>query len=287
MELGPVIVDGLITGMLFSLLAIALIVLFQATGVLNFAQGELGMVLAFVTYAIIQTGVPVVPAVLLGLLISALGGVALYFCVIRVRADDALALSLRTLALFLLLRAVAEKIWAEGAPYNFPNAFPDGSVVLLGTTVTYVKLGAVGFGLALTLAIVFTLNRSRIGLLVRAVSQDRETASDLGVDVRLVDTVSWALAAVVGAMVAIFFSMIASLSPGLMDPYLLAGLAAAMLGGLKSITGAIAGGLVLGLARSGSAVYLNSPEWSEVLAFAILFAGVLLTRGKLARAVRT
>jgi branched-chain amino acid transport system permease protein len=287
MPLGPIIVNGVITGALFALLATALIVLYRATGVLNFAQAEQGTLMVFVAYALWRAGISPVPAVLLMAVASLAFGALLYLVVIRPRAQDAFGLSLRTLGLFILLSAVMEKIWGADAPYRFPNVFPGGEFGVLGQRVTYVQLAAVILTVLLTAAIAALLRFSSIGLTVRAVSSDRETAQWLGVNVATVDVISWALASLLGAVVALLFAMIGSLAPDLMDPFFLTAMAAAMLGGLTSLTGAAIGGLVLGLAQSTTSVYLNQPEWTSIIAFAILLVGVWLTRARLGRVIST
>jgi branched-chain amino acid transport system permease protein len=125
---------------------------------------------------------------------------------------------------------------------------------------------------------------TRIGLVLRAVSSDREAAADLGVAVVRVDLLAWCMATFVAGVVGILVAHLSSLSPDMMSPILLAGFAAAQLGDMRSMPLALAAGVGLGIIQSVSSVYLNEPEWSQVLSFAVL-AGGLVVRGQLRRRV--
>jgi branched-chain amino acid transport system permease protein len=286
--LGATIVNGVVVGMMYGLLAMALILLLQTTGVFNFAQGDLGMVVAFLAWLLItRAGLPPWLAMLLALPASALLGVLLYLLVIRPRRDDSVGLSLRSLGLLVLLVALAQRLWGANAPYTFPKLLPDKGIAVAGFNITSLQLVTLAFTLALAVAVGLVLQRTRIGLLIRAVRVNREAASDLGVDVTLIELAAWAAAGVVAGVVGILFAMLNFLAPAMMAPFLLSAFAAAMLGGLYSMSGALAGGVLLGIVQSASSVYLNQPEWTSLIAFAILLAGLLLRRDSLRASVST
>lgn len=285
---GATIVNGVVVGMMYGLLAMALILLLQTTGVFNFAQGELGMVVAFLAWLLItKGGLPVWLAVLLALPISALLGVLLYVLVIRPGRDDSVGLSLRSLGLLILLVALAQRLWGTHAPYTFPTLLPDGAIAVAGFNITSLQIATLAFTLALALVVGLVLQRTRVGLLTRAVRVNREAAADLGVDVAMIEVTAWATAGVVAGVVGILFAMMNFLAPAMMAPFLLSAFAAAMLGGLYSMAGALAGGVLLGIVQSASSVYLNQPEWTSLIAFGILLAGLLLRRDSLRANVST
>jgi branched-chain amino acid transport system permease protein len=286
--LGATVVNGVVVGMMYGLLAMALILLLQTTGVFNFAQGDLGMVVAFIAWlAITRGGLPVSVAVLLVLPVSAALGVLLYVVVIKPGRDDSVGLSLRSLGLLILLVALAQRWWGTHAPYTFPKLMPDGGVAVAGFNISYLQIATIAFTLALALLVGVVLQRTRIGLLIRAVRVNREAAADLGVDVAMIEYTAWATAGVVAGVVGILFAMMNFLAPAMMAPFLLSAFAAAMLGGLYSMTGALVGGIALGIVQSATSVYLNQPEWTSLIAFAILLAGLLLRRDSLRAAVST
>ena len=123
---------------------------------------------------------------------------------------------------------------------------------------------------------------TRIGLMLRAVSSDRQAAADLGVPVIQVDLLAWCLATFVAGLVGTLVAQLNVLTPDMMAPILLAGFAAAQLGDMHSMRAALIAGVALGLVQSISSVYLNQPEWSQVLAFLVLTVG-LVVRARLRR----
>ncbi|NML45714.1 branched-chain amino acid ABC transporter permease [Ramlibacter sp. G-1-2-2] len=281
--LGATLVNGVVVGMMYGLLAMALILLLQTTGVFNFAQGDVGMLVAFVSWALITSGKwPVGLAVLASVPISAALGVLLYFVVIRPGRADPVGLSLRSLGLLVLFIALAQRTWGTNAPYTFPKLLPDSGVAVSGFNITWLQLATLVFTIALALLVSFILQRTRIGLMIRAVRANRVAAFELGVNVAAIEITAWAAAAVVSGVVGILFAMLTFLAPTMMAPFLLSAFAAAMLGGLYSMAGALAGGVLLGVVQSASSVYLNQPELTSLIAFLILVAGLLLRRERLA-----
>lgn len=272
---------GISLGFLYGLVALTLILLVRTTGVLNFAAAEVGMLCAFITFtALTQFHLPALVAVLLTLVFSALLGAAVYCGIVLIRPADPLTLSLRTLGLLLIVNSVAYKIWGANSPYTFPNILPHGFVTLFGFNVGYVQLLVIAFAILISLAVWVLTERTKLGLLLRAVSSDREAAADLGVPVISVDLMAWCLATTVACCVGILVAHLFFLAPDMMAPILLAGFAAAQLGDMKSARIALLAGVALGIIQSASSVYFNQPELSQILSFLVLTVG-LIVRGKL------
>lgn len=118
--------------------------------------------------------------------------------------------------------------------------------------------------------------------MLRAVSADREAAAELGIPVLRIDLLAWCLATLIAGIVGILVAQLSFLAPDMMAPILLAGFAAAQLGDMQSMRIALLAGVALGIIQAVSSVYLNQPEWSQVLSFAVL-AGGLLIRGQVRR----
>jgi branched-chain amino acid transport system permease protein len=283
--LAATVVGGISLGFLYGLVALTLILLVRTTGVLNFAAADVGMFCAFIAFiAITQFQMPVVAAIALTAVFAALLGALTYGSIILIRPADPLMLSLRTLSILIIVRALAYKFWGANSPYRFPRIVPDGGILVLGVNMNYTQLTVIALALVMALAVSWLTGATRIGLMLRAVSSDRETAADLGVAVIRVDLVAWCMATLVAGVVGILVAQLTFLSPDMMSPVLLAGFAAAQLADMQSMRTALIAGVALGIIQSLSSVYLNQPEWSQVLSFAVL-AGGLLLRGQLRRRV--
>jgi branched-chain amino acid transport system permease protein len=279
------LVGGISLGFLYGLIALTLILLVRTTGVLNFAAADVGTLCTFVAFTLLtQFKLPVVLALLLTATFALLLGALIYCGIVLVRSADPLMLSLRTLGLLIIVRAVTYKLWGADAPYTFPPIVPQGSVALSGLNVNYAQLSIVGFALLVALAVGWLTGATRIGLMLRAVSSDREAAADLGVAVVRVDLTAWCMATLIAGTVGILVAHLTYLSPDMMGPILLAGFAAAQLGDMQSMRIALLAGVGLGIIQSVSSVYLNQPEWTQVLSFAVLACG-LLVRGQLRRRI--
>lgn len=276
---------GVALGFLYGLVAITLILLVRTTGVLNFAAADVGMLCAFVAFAALtQWKLPVLPALAIAASFTIALGAVIYVAIILIRAADPVMLSLRTLGLLIIVRAVAYKLWGQNAPYTFPSILPSGAIDVFGLYVSYVQVAIIALTLVVALLLAVITGWTRMGLMLRAVSSDREAAADLGVPVVRVDLVAWCLATFVAGLVGTLVAQLNFLAPEMMSPILLAGFAAAQLGDMHSMRAALIAGLALGIIQSASSVYLNQPEWSQVLAFLVLTIG-LLVRGRLRKKV--
>lgn len=279
------LVGGISLGFLYGLIALTLILLVRTTGVLNFAAADVGMLCAFVAFtALTNFRLPVPLALGATAAFAVALGAVIYCGIVLVRPAEPLVLSLRTLGLFMIVRAAAYKLWGADAPYTFPQIIPNGSIDVLGLNVNYTQLSIIGFALVVALVVGGLTAATRIGLMLRAVSSDREAAADLGVPVVRVDLLAWCMAAVIAAVVGILVAHLSFLSPDMMAPILLAGFAAAQLGDMRSMRIALLAGVTLGMIQAFSSVYFNQPEWSQVISFAVL-AGGLLIRAQFSRRI--
>jgi branched-chain amino acid transport system permease protein len=279
------LVGGVALGFLYGLVALTLILLVRTTGVLNFAAADVGMLCAFIAFAALtQWKLPVLLALAIAGLFTILLGALIYGAIILVKAADPVMLSLRTLGLLIIVRAVADKLWGQNSPYTFPRILPAGAIDVFGLYVSHVQVAIIALTVIVSALLALITGWTRIGLMLRAVSSDREAAADLGVPVVRVDLIAWCLATFVAGLVGILVAQLNFLAPDMMAPILLAGFAAAQLGDMHSVRAAIVAGLALGIIQSASSVYLNQPEWSQLLAFLVLTVG-LLVRGYLRKKV--
>jgi branched-chain amino acid transport system permease protein len=270
--------NGVSSGMIYAAVALALVLIWRATRIVNFAQGAMLMFTTFIaSWAIDRTGsyvVGFVVALAAGLVI---GAIAERVLVRPVEGGPPLNAVIVTLGLLVLLEALAGMIWGN-IPRSFPPAFTirgfdvGGSRLLFSPfdlfTVGAVLVVAVGLGLFFT--------RTNLGLRLRASAFDPEVSRLLGVRVSRMLTLGWALAAAAGSLAGVLVAPAVELGPTNFDVVLVYGFTAAVLGGLDSPTGAVTGGVVLGLVLS----YVSGYESSALvpLASLVLLIAVLMVR---------
>ncbi len=277
---------GIGTGVVYAAVALALVLIWRSTRIVNFAQGGMMMISTFVAWSVIgRTGsfwLGLVAALLAGLI---LGAVVERLVVRPVENAPPLNAVIVTLGLLVFLQAVAGIVWG-GEPRSFPPAFGIVGFRIGDTRLLFSPsdLFAVLAVLAVMIILGLFFQRTSIGLQMRAAAFAPEMARVLGVRVGRTLTLGWALAALVGALAGVLVAPSSFVSPNAFDEILVFGFTAAVLGGLDSPLGAVVGGLILGLLLSYLAGYAGS-DIVTLGALAILVA-VLLIRpnGLFARA---
>jgi branched-chain amino acid transport system permease protein len=255
-ELLQQILDGLSSGLIYGLLALALSVVFQGTGMLNFAQGEMATLSAFVTLALMQSGMTFWVALPAAIVLSAAGGALIERTLVqRLEGEGELPLLTLSVALLLALNALMSIIWTTD-PRTFPSPFGKGLIELAGLRMTVQQGGSLLTLLAVMAATALMFNRTSVGLRLRAVAQNPASATLLGQHQGLWLMTGWAVAAAVGGFAAVVAAPVLTLSPGMMTFPLLLALAAGTLGGLSSRVGAVVGGLLVGIANSLAGRYV-------------------------------
>jgi branched-chain amino acid transport system permease protein len=248
--------DGLSAGLIYGVLALALSVVFQGTGMLNFSQGEMATLSAYCMLVLLQAGVPYWLGLPIAIVISAAGGALIERVVVR-RLERSSELSLLTLGVALLLgfNALMAIVWTTD-PRVFPSPFGEGIVQLAGLRLTYQQIGSLVILLVVMAATALLFNKTSVGLRLRAVAQNPASATLLGQNQGLWLMAGWAVAAAVGAVAALVAAPVLTLSPGMMTFPLLLALAAGTLGGLTSRIGAVAGGILVGILTSLTSRYV-------------------------------
>lgn len=272
------LVGGVINGGLYALLAIAIVLIFSTTGVANFAQGELATFAAFVMLMmVIPTGIGLVGSWVITVTIMAAAGALVYFVLIRPKAHaDHLNIMVRTLGLSGLLHAIDVLRWGGNEPYKVPSLFGIGSLSLGPVTLSRDQAGTLTIGVAMAVGFFAFFRFTLAGLAMRAVALNREVAALQGVNVGRTNVLAWVVATALSAVVGLLVAPTSFLDTGLMQPYLLKAFTAAIIGGMLSYPGALAGGLILGIVEAFVASGL-SIELREPLTFAVLLL-VLLVR---------
>lgn len=270
---------GLSAGSLYALVALGIVLIYRSTRVLNFAHGDIATVATFVAFSLLSRSYSFPVAFVLSLATGAAIGIAFYFGVlVRAQREGAnlLSMVILTLGLSLIIQGVVVYVWGA-EPVALPFPISDVKTYRLGAVVvSQLSLATMAAGLTGSALLYLLVQRTRLGLAMRATSENVMAAQTLGIPTRLVLGVSWGVASALGVVAGIFLAPALLLDPFFMlDPFL-KGFAAAVLGGLNSLPGAIVGGVVLGVAESLVGGYL-SIQFKNTLAFLIIIV-VLLVR---------
>jgi len=267
------VVIGLAAGSLYALVALGLVLLYKTNRVLNFAHGDMATFAAFIAFTLFTArGVPIVPAFGLTIIAGLALGAVFYLGLIRRARDiDVLGQIIVTLGFGLTLNGLAALLWGTDTK-PFPALFSPSIVYQVGgVTVSQLALGSAGVGVALMLALYLLIQHTRLGLAMRALSQDEDTARALGVRAGPVNALTWGAASALGAAAALMLAPANFLNPNLMLDPLLKGFAGAVLGGINSLPGAVLGGYVLGLAEALVGGFI-SLKFKATFAFLVIIA---------------
>ncbi|HUE29182.1 MAG TPA: branched-chain amino acid ABC transporter permease [Solirubrobacteraceae bacterium] len=266
--------NGISTGAIDAAVALALVLIWRATRIVNFAQGAMLMITTFIASAVISSTGSYVVGVVVALASGLIFGAVVERVLIRpVESAPQLNAVIVTLGLYTLLVAAAGMIWGN-SPRPFPAAFSLRGYKVGGTTLLFspndLFIVLIVVAVAVLLALLF--RATSLGLQMRAAAFAPEVARLLGVRVGRMFTLGWALAAVAGALAGVLVAPSVFLGPNNFDPILISGFVAAVLGGLDSPPGAVVGGLALGLALS----YVAGYEGSSLVPLAALLILVVV-----------
>jgi branched-chain amino acid transport system permease protein len=266
------IIDGLSTGSLYGIMALALVLIFRSTDIINFAQGEMAMFTTFLAWSMLHWA-PGWVAVLLALVISfALGALLEAVVVRRVEEGPLLNPVIVTLGLFVIFNSLA--LWRYGPiPKTFPSPFGNGTFQIGGVVIAHQSLGVLAVALLVALLLFLLFQYTNLGLALRATAQNRTAARLMGIRVGWMLTLGWGLSAAVGTVAGILVAPTLFVHPNMMLPVLTFAFAGAVLGGLDSPFGAIIGGMLVGVIENLAGTW--EPVGSElktVVAIALLVA---------------
>jgi branched-chain amino acid transport system permease protein len=249
-------VGGLANGGAFASLALALVLIYNAMGLVNFAQGEMAMLATFVAYALLGRGMSFWIAFPVTLVLAFGGGIFIQRVVIRpVERAPVLTLVIITLGLATLVNGIAGFIWGY-VPRDFPSPFPPGSADLAGVFIGYRDLGVIAVSGLVLLAIYLLLQHTTVGLTIRAAAHHPDASRLLGVHVSWMLALGWGLASAVGAVSGMMVAPVLFLEPNMMQTVVIYAFAAAVLGGIESPLGAVIGGLIVGVVVNLAGSYL-------------------------------
>ncbi|MEU4233775.1 branched-chain amino acid ABC transporter permease [Nonomuraea sp. NPDC026600] len=285
------VLDGLSIGSIYSLVALGLVIVFRATSHLNIAQGEIGLLCAYLLYQFGESGLPLPLGVLLAVAAGFGLGVGIEVAIVRPLSASTLAVVIATIGVMLLINWLAGAIWGDqllpnfnSVQFTYPSVFPSESsdfVRILGATWRYEYIGALATLLVMAAGLAWLFSKTRLGLAMRLVASNPDSARLLGVPLNRVNAVSWGLAGAFGAVAGLVFASISgNVSLTLMLTVFLYGATAATLGGFDSPLGAVVAGLSIGVVENLAAGYAQvwvGQEMRTAIAFVALL-GVLTFR---------
>jgi branched-chain amino acid transport system permease protein len=268
--------SGLTVGAVYALVALGFTLIYNASDVVNFAQGEFVMLGGMATVFLHLAGVPLPLAAALAILITVGAGLALYaFAIDPARGSSAVTIIIITIGASIFLRGVAQVIFDKRF-HALPHWFGSEPIRIGGAAILPQSL-VVLFGAGLIVALIFLIiDRTLLGRAILATAANRLAARLVGIPVRTIVALSFALSAAIGAVAGILVTPITLTSYDVGTLLALKGFAAAMLGGMGSAVGAVVGGLLLGLAESFGAGLISS-KYKDAIAFLIIL-GVLFVR---------
>jgi branched-chain amino acid transport system permease protein len=280
------VVSGLATGGIYASLALALVMIYRATDVVNFAQGEMAMFATYICWSMLNAGLPYWMAFGATLVIGFVGGVIIERVVIRpVEQAPILSIVIVTLGLLVIFNSLAGWIWTyvqKPFPSPFPSTpfranlgFGEGGEIVFGAH----DLGQIGTTLLVLLGVYLFFRFTPLGLAMRAAAHNPTSSRLVGIRVGWMLALGWGLAAVVGAVAGMLVAPILTLEPNMMGGVQLYAFAAATLGGFASPGGAVLGGFIVGVVENlvGTYVRFIGTELKLTVALAMIIV-VLLVR---------
>ncbi|PKO45389.1 MAG: branched-chain amino acid ABC transporter permease [Betaproteobacteria bacterium HGW-Betaproteobacteria-3] len=269
------VLSGLATGGIYASVALALVMIYQATHLVNFAQGEIAMFATYLAWTLIQAGMPYWGAFFLTVVIAFIGGVVLERVVIQpVESAPILSVVIVFIGLLVIFNSVAGWIYSYTIK-PFPSPFP--SEPLFGNPyVSSHELGSTAVTLAVLLMVFVFFRYTPLGLAMRAAAQNPVSSRLVGVRVGWMLALGWGLASAIGAVAGMMVAPVVFLEPNMMGGILLYAFAGALLGGIDSPGGAVLGGFIVGVLENVVGVYLGS-ELKLTVALVII-VGVLVVK---------
>ena len=252
------LLTGLLLGGVYGLIALSLVLIYKSTRILNLAQGELGMMSAFIAWTfMVALGFPFWLSILLAMLCAAIVGILVERLLLRpLIGESLLAAVIMTLAFGYFLKGIIAMAW-PGVTKSFPQFIPISSLQVGDFLISLHYLWCFGIAVLLFVALAFFFWSTRQGLSMRAVAEDHQVARSLGIRVTNTFAISWAIALALGAVAGVLLGSLGTISIVIGEIGLMKALPVMLLGGLESFIGALIGGIIIGIAETFGGVYVD------------------------------
>ncbi len=272
-------INGIGDGVVYASVALALVLIFRSTGLLNFAQGEMALFSTYCTWKLTDVGLPVLAAIAISMVGSFVAGAVIERLLIRPVETDQSPLNavIVTLGMFLAINSLAQLVFGTD-PQKMPSPFPSGNVHAGDLVISNDTIGLAVVLVVECVVLWLILQRTKLGLSLRAVASNPESSRLVGINAGAMLMVGWAMAAGIGALAG---SLVAAQATGfdssLMQVILVYAFAAAALGGFDSVLGAVVGGLVVGVANALTVQYVSALSGiSIVVPMGLIFVVLLV-----------
>jgi branched-chain amino acid transport system permease protein len=270
-QLSQIIVSGLAIGSCYALIALAMVIIYKTSEVLNFAQGEMAMVSTFFAYSLLSTyNIPFIIVFPLTLVFSLILGMIVEFAFLRpAKNPTVLGLIVITLGAEMVLYGFAGWKWGAETK-SFPSPILDTRVYnLKGIIISQLNLWIFAVCISLMLILFLFFRYSKLGVAMKATAQNQMAARLMGIRSKRILSLTWGLSSLIGAVAGVLIAPITLLDPNMMIDPLLKAFASAVLGGMTSLPGAALGGGILGVVENLFGWYVST-EFKSVVAFAII-----------------
>jgi branched-chain amino acid transport system permease protein len=272
--------NGIGAGAVYASVALALVLIYKSTGLLNFAQGEMALFCTYVTWWLTEQGLDIIPAIALSCLFAFVAGALIERILIRPveGTHNPLNVVIVTLGMFLAINSLALLVFGTEQE-QMPGVFPDGSFHVFGANLQKETLGLLAMLVGECVILWLLLQKTKLGLRLRGVASNPDSSRLVGVNTGLMLMLGWGMAAVLGALAG---SLVASTRTGFdasfMQIILVYAFSAAALGGFDSLIGAVVGGIAVGVAQSLTIEYVSALDGIEAVLPLGLILAVLLVR---------
>jgi branched-chain amino acid transport system permease protein len=251
------IVDGLAAGSIYGALALALVLVYRATGLINFAQGLMAVASTYIAWQLVESGLPLLAAILVAIVVSLFFGGAVERLVIRrFEGGSHHTAVVVTVGLLILITGLIGAGWGYVSK-PFPSLFPNETVTVGGVVLAVPSLLTIAVLIVVVAALQLLFLKTKLGLALRAVANNPESSALSGLNVGRLLMVGWGLAAGLGALAGCLVAPKVYLDPHMMDTILIYALAAAVLGGLDSPMGAVIAAWAIGVMENLAATYIE------------------------------
>lgn len=270
------LVDGILVGGVYALIALGLVLVYKSTKVLNLAYGQILMLLAYIgTVFFVSLELHIVPSLLLVMMIGVVLGLVLERFTMRpLIGQPVMPMIAMTLVIGILIEGIITIAWQD-KDIVLSNFIPRESISLSGIYLSQTNLWSFVIAVAAFLLLFLLFRYTKIGLVMRAVAEDHHTSQSMGISVKLVFAISWAISCLAAAIAALLLGSMSVVGGGLSHVGISKAVPVILLGGLESVPGAFLGGLIIGLAEVFGSTYIG-PEYGDLFPYVLMLLILLI-----------
>lgn len=272
--MSQLIFNGIVTGSLYALAALGLVLIFKTSDIVNFAQGEMAMFFTFIAFTLLSRSMPYFVAFILTLIFAGVMGFIIQRTIIRPLGSALISAMIATLGLIMIVNGLAGNIFGFDVT-AFPKMINAENVKIGSVTVDLNSLIVIIITIAIMMALFYYFKYTMSGLALRAAAQDPKAAKLMGISVERVITLTWIISAMLAGITGILVAPTTNLSVGMMADVHLKSFCAAVLGGFNSFIGPLVGGLVLGVSENLFGKFV-SISWKSVFTFALIIVMLVI-----------